>query len=152
MSFNSILNILLLVIALIIISLVVYRRRPKRLKTDVFADKWKELQGFCRDKKTWPDAILEADKLLDVALRRRKYKGKSMGERMVSAQRMMTNNDGMWFAHNLAKKVIADPEVRLKESDVKTALIGFRQALKDLGALEVVSKPSESEVEQEGKK
>ena len=120
---------------LLLIAFFVYRRIPKRLKVDQFIGDWKELQLYCRDKQTWPNAIQEADRLLDKALKRRKFKGKSMGERMVSAQRMITDNDRLWFAHNLSKKIIADPKLRLREDDVKIALIGFRQALKDIGAL-----------------
>lgn len=131
-------TIILLALAVVIglvIALFVYRRIPKKLHSDKFQDDWKELQSFCRDKDMWSKAITDADKLLDKALKRRKFKGKRMGERMVSAQRMISNNDQLWFAHNLAKKVIADPAMKLKEADVKLALIGFRQALKDLGAL-----------------
>jgi hypothetical protein len=136
-SIGLIINITVGVVVLLVVGFVVYRRVPKRLKTDLYASKWKELQAYCRDKTTWPQAIAEADKLLDKALRRRKFKGKSMGERMVSAQRIITNNDAMWFAHNLAKKVLTDPDARLKEAEVKAALLGFRQALKDIGALKI---------------
>jgi len=121
---------------LLVIAVLIMKRRPRKLKVDKFIDDWKELQSFCRDKSTWPDAVVEADKLLDKALKKRKFKGKSMGERIVSAQRKITNNDQLWFAHNLAKKIIADPGMKLKETDVKVALIGFRQALRDLGALQ----------------
>jgi len=114
---------------------VVFLRVPKRLKSTYFTAKWKELQGYCKDKKLWSQALSEADQLLDRALKKRKFKGRSMGERMVSAQRTFTDNDAAWFAHNLHKKVTADPNFKLKESDVKDALIGFRQALRDLGAL-----------------
>ncbi len=131
------------VFVLLVVLAVVYRRTPKRLQSDRFLDDWKELQAYCRDKNTWPQAITDADKLLDKALKRRKFKGKRMGERMVSAQRMISNNDQLWFAHNLAKKVVANPAMKLKETDVKTALIGFRQALKDLGALKP-TEPSEA--------
>jgi hypothetical protein len=106
---------------------------------------WKELQGLLREKSNWPQALADADKMLDKALQKRKYKGKSMGERMVSAQRVISNNDTLWFAHNLAKKVTAEPKTRLKETDVKAALIGFRQALKDIGALRPQAKPTEPE-------
>lgn len=124
------------VIVFSIVGTFVYRRIPKKLKVEQFIGDWKDLQNYCKDKKTWPNAIQEADKLLDKALRKRKYKGKSMGERMVSAQRIITDNDRLWFAHNLAKKIIADPKLRLREEDVKNALMGFRQALKDIGALQ----------------
>jgi hypothetical protein len=122
-------------LVLIVLFVVVYRRVPKRLKVPSFLDKWKQIQGYCKDKDQWTQALIEADALLDRALKRRKFKGKSMGERMVSAQRIFTNNDGVWFAHNLFKKVSNDPGLRLKEADMKAALIGFRQALRDLGAL-----------------
>lgn len=113
--------------------LVVVVGMPKKLKTRYFVAQWRELQKHCRDKKTWPHALAQADKLLDRALKKRKFKGKTMGERLVSAQRSFSDNDGVWFAHNLAKKAIAD--ARLQEADVKEALICFRQALRDIGAL-----------------
>ena len=128
---------------LIIFSIVLRKKVPRKLKTDKFAADWKELQAYCKDKTTWPKAITEADKLLDKALKKRKFKGKRMGERIVSAQRKLTSNDQLWFAHNLAKKLIADPTMKLKESDVKVALVGFRQALRDLGALKS-AEPSNS--------
>lgn len=115
---------------------VIIIRMPKRLKADKFSARWKDLQCHCRDKENWPKALTEADKLLDRALKKRKFKGKSMGERMVSAQRVFTQNDSVWFAHNLYKKVTANPKLKLRESDVKDALVGFRQALRDLGALQ----------------
>ncbi len=58
-----------------------------------------------------------------------------MGERLVTVQRTLTNNDGVWYAHKLRNKLVHDQYDNLKERDVKEALIGFRQALKDLGAL-----------------
>lgn len=141
MSFDTIVLLAVGGLALLIISTFMFRRMPKKLHADKYLGDWKELQAYCKDKGTWSQAIIDADKLLDKALKRRKFKGKRMGERMVSAQRMISNNDQLWFAHNLAKKVIANPAMKLKEAEVKTALIGFRQALKDLGAL----KPSESQ-------
>lgn len=120
----------------VVVAAVIYIiKKPKKLKGDRFVASWKQLQGYCRDKSTWPLAITEADKLLDAALKKRKLKGKTMGARMVSAQRLFTGNDDMWHAHNLAKKLKIDSTIKLKESDVKNALLGFRQALRDIGAL-----------------
>jgi len=118
-----------------LVALAVALSIPKRLKSRYFVAQWRELQSFCKEKNTWPDALKKADTLLDRALKKRKFKGKTMGERMVSAQRTFSDNDGAWFAHNLHKKSVADPSFRLKESDVKNALVGFRQALRDIGAL-----------------
>lgn len=120
-------------------------RRSHRINVNQFTQQWKDLQTFCKQKETWPQALQEADKLLDTALRKRRFKGKSMGERMVAAQRVINNNDGMWFAHNLVRKLTEKPESRLKEQDVKSALVGYRSALKDLEALAPSQKPAEPE-------
>ncbi len=136
MSVETIISVAVIVIIVFCVATLVYRRIPKKLKVDEFTHDWRELQALCKDKATWPDAITKADVLLNKALKRRKYKGKSMGERMVSAQHTFTNNDDLWFAHNFYKKVLADPAMKLKDIDVKDALVGFRQALKDLGAFD----------------
>lgn len=141
-------NVLMAAIAgivLVVFGVFMLRRRSRHLNVDKFTLQWKELQAYCKQKETWPQALQEADKLLDTALRKRRLKGKSMGERMVSAQRMITNNDAMWFAHNLVRRMAEKPDARLKEQDVKTALVGFRGALKDLEALVPAQKSAEVE-------
>src|ERR1700685_4683430 len=80
------------------------QKRPRQLNRAYFTKRWQELQKFCADKATWPLAIIDADKLLDEALKKRHFKGKTMGERLVSAQRSLTNNDGVWFGHKLRNR------------------------------------------------
>lgn len=128
------------ILAVILLLLLVlasnfFKRRPRSLNQGYFLEKWQEAQSFCKDKSTWPLAIINADKLVDEALKQRKYGGKTMGERLVSAQRTLSDNDGVWFAHKLRNRLVHENEVKLKEVDVKKALVGLRQALKDLGGL-----------------
>ncbi len=136
LSLNTIMLIVAGVLILAVVVILIFWRRPRKLKNEYFVANWKELQASLREKTNWPKALIEADQLLNKALKKRKLKGKSMGEKMVSGQRLFTNNDGLWFAHNMAKKVKSSKEdVKLKESEVKTALMGYIQALKDIGAL-----------------
>lgn len=135
LTFNTIAIALAVFVIIVFVSLQIRKRRPRRINTDKYIAKWKELQLYCKKKDTWPEAVVSADKLLDSALKRRRYKGKRMGERMVSAQRTFTDNDAVWFAHNLCKKILADDTYTLKEAEVKNALLGFGQALRDIGAL-----------------
>jgi hypothetical protein len=114
---------------------VFYRRRPQPLKTEYYQTKWKELQDLLHDKTKWAEAILDADRLLETALKKKHIKGRSMGERLVKAQRLFTDNDSVWFGHKLRNKIDSDPATKLKETEVKQALLGIRQALKDVGAL-----------------
>lgn len=120
---------------LLYIGRIVYKKLPKRMNQSRNQQRWAELQKLCKKQETWPDALLAADKLLDDILKRKRFKGKSMGERIVSAQRSINDNDAIWYAHNLAKKVKDNPDLPLKEAEVKKALVNFRQSLRDLGAL-----------------
>jgi len=124
------------IVVLLITGFVLYRKQAKKpLKTDFYQNKWKTLQGLLRDKTMWSQAILDADKLLETALKKRHIRGRTMGERLVRAQRLFTDNDSVWFSHKLRNKLDSEPQTKLKESEVKQALLGFRQALKDVGAL-----------------
>lgn len=122
-------------IALLAAAFIFLKRRPRRIKVGHMQDKWREMQKLLADKATWPDAIVTADRLLDEVLKKKKFGGKTMGERLTKAQRVLSDNESVWFGHKLRTKLEGDPETKLKESDVKQALVGIRQALKDLGAL-----------------
>lgn len=111
------------------------RRRPRKLNVERYQQKWQAAQKFCADKSTWPLAIIDADKLLDDALKKSHYKGKTMGERLVSAQHDIKDNDGVWYGHKLRNRLVHESDVKLKQRDVQDALVGIRSALKDLGAL-----------------
>jgi hypothetical protein len=119
---------------LLFISLIA-RRVPKRLNNKYFKQRWRELQRHCSKAETWPLAIISADNLLDEALKKRKYSGRTTGERMTSANKVFTNKDAVWLAHKLRNKLVHESTVKLRQKDVKNALVGFRQALVDLGAL-----------------
>ena len=132
---------LLVIIALafiLVVSLIgvfVLRLKSRRNLPIKFREKWLEIQRLCASKETWVLAVINADKLLDNALKKKRFKGKSMGERMVAAQRLLTDNDAVWYAHNLAKKLIAESSGQLREAQVKKALVGIRQAMRDLRIL-----------------
>jgi hypothetical protein len=123
------------VVVVLGIAVFVLRHRPKHLKVLYYQTKWAELQKLCGSKATWSEAIINADKLLDDALKKKRFGGKSPGERLVAAQRKFTDNDSIWFAHKLRDKIKVEPKIKLRERDVKNALLGVRQALKDIGAL-----------------
>ncbi|MDB5182850.1 MAG: hypothetical protein JWO47_634 [Candidatus Saccharibacteria bacterium] len=113
-----------------------FLKRPKKdLDRQHFRKQWKELQKQCAKAETWALAVIQADSLLDEALKKKRFKGKTMGERLVSAQRSLTNNDGVWFGHKLRNQLVHQTDVALREKDIRHALIGIGQALKDLGAL-----------------
>ncbi|MBX4199822.1 hypothetical protein KW789_02935 [Candidatus Saccharibacteria bacterium] len=112
------------------------KRLQKGLNQEYFQDRWLELLARV---KTSPEgmvlAVIDADKLLDEALRRRHFRGKTMGERLVAAQRSLSDNDAVWYAHKLRNRLVHEPNVKLKKTEAQNALQGFRRGLKDLGAI-----------------
>lgn len=124
-----------LILAVIAGSIVVLRRRPRKLKMERFQEDWRTMQKQLGSKDTWKQAIIDADRLLDEALKKRRFPGKSMGERLTKAQRLLSDNESVWYGHKLRNKIESESTMKLKEKDVRQALIGIRQALKDLGAL-----------------
>jgi hypothetical protein len=111
------------------------KRGGHKLDQSYFQASWMELLARVKTPEGMMLAIIDADKLLDEALRRHRFKGKTMGERLVSAQRMISDNDAVWYAHKLRNRLVHEPNIRLKKKEAQTALAGFKQGLKDLGAL-----------------
>lgn len=130
-----------LIIAVVALLAVVFgvslalRRKSPKLDQEYFLKKWQELQGLCDSKNTWPLAVINADKLVDDALKKRRYKGKTMGERLVAAQHDLSANDGIWYGHKLRNKLVHEDYDLSKKADLKDAMLGFLQALRDLGAI-----------------
>jgi hypothetical protein len=108
---------------------------PNKLNQEYYQSKWSELLARVKTSDGMSLAVIDADKLLDDALKKRHFRGKTMGERLVAAQRTLTDNDAVWYAHKLRNRLVHEQNVRLKKRDVQKALAGFRQALRDLGAL-----------------
>lgn len=134
---NNIIAILAVVALLVVVFGASYflRRKPSSLNREQFKQKWQAAQALCKNEETWPLAIINADKLLDEALKKLKYRGKTMGERLVAAQHEIQDNDTVWYGHKLRNKLVHEDMQKLKKRNVMDALVGFRDALKDLGAL-----------------
>lgn len=117
-----------LIILIVIVSLIL-----KKTKSTNYELKWKEIQKLLSHKSTWNEAVIDADKLLDEVLKKNRFKGKTMGERLVAAQHHITANDMVWFSHKLRNKIIYE-SLEVTKVDTKRCLLGFWRALKDLGA------------------
>jgi hypothetical protein len=121
------------IVVLAIVSRLARRRKPK-LDQQYFQLRWAELLARVKTPEGMMLAIIDADKLLDEALKRHHLRGKTMGERLVSAQRLLSDNDAVWYAHKLRNRLVHEPNVRLKKNEAKNALAGFKKGLNDLGA------------------
>lgn len=111
------------------------RMRSSSLNKDTFKKRWQEIQALLKTAEGQQLSIIEADKLLDDALKKLRFSGKTMGERLVSAQRNLSNPNNVWSAHKLRNRLVHETGLKVSQRQVRSALQAFRTALKDLGAL-----------------
>ncbi len=126
-----------LVVGLIIFGLVlVFSRRTSGLNREHFSKRWDEIANmYGRSAELYPQAIIKADSLLDEALKKLRYPGKTMGERLVSANRIWTDTDAVWKAHKTRNRLVHESNAKVNRTNTATTLKSFKRALKDLGAL-----------------
>lgn len=107
----------------------------RKLRPKKFRKKWGKIKAKLPKQDQWREALIEADKLLDKALKKKKYSGKTVGEKLVKAEKIFSDKDEVWFGHKLSRTAQEKPDLKLKKADMKRALIGLQKGLKDLGAL-----------------
>lgn len=127
-------TVLVIGISLMLI-IALTRKSPPGINKEEFRSKWLAIENSLADTESSRHlAILNADKLLDAALKARGFKGDTMGKRMKSAQKSFRNNNAVWAAHKLRNQ-IAHEDINVKPQTTKQALVAFKGALKDVGAL-----------------
>jgi hypothetical protein len=79
--------------------------------------------------------IMNADKLVDQALRDLGVKGETMGDRMRNAATRFKDREGIWKAHKLRNRVAHETDIVVQYHEARYALACYKKALKDLGAI-----------------
>ncbi len=127
--------VVIVLFALAILAIGKLAKRKSGLDQAEFMRRWKDIQTLIGTPEGTKMAIIEADNLVDEALKQLRVSGKTMGERLVSARKMFSDNDAIWMAHKLRNKIVHESNTRVQPRQLKDAIVGFRKALKDLGAL-----------------
>lgn len=119
----------------IVISLA--KNSPRTIDQDKYRSRWMSIETKLKrdDQNTHIVCVLDADKLLDQALRDRGLSGKTMAERMKQCQGKWTNGNGVWAAHKLRNRLAHETDVRIDYERARQALIAYKQGLKDMGAI-----------------
>ena len=132
-------SLLMLFLALIVLAGLVllvgigqFTRRRSGLDPRYYRDKWAKIEQVQKmGEAGWQVAIIQADKLLDQALKERGFAGETMGDRLKSSHA----GDKIWAAHKIRNRIAHETDVKLNAVMVSQALRGFKQGLKNVGAL-----------------
>ena len=121
------------ILDMLIVLYVIWQRSQKRLgKLDrrKLARLWQEITTM--QVKNPRHAILDADKLVDLALGKLGYSG-PLGQKLKMLPHLFTDNKGLWKAHLLRNRLAHELEIKLADREVRQAMDSFYRALKDLG-------------------
>lgn len=105
------------------------------LEKGPFREAWKDIVEKANVEATYSLSVINADKLLDIALKKRSFRGETMGERLISAKNILSRKQRVWDAHKLRNRLVHEENIKLDRKKTLEALKGFESALKDLGAL-----------------
>lgn len=113
------------------------RKGAKQLDVDRYRTSWMtiEQQLVKGEESSCHLVVLNADKLLDQALKQRNFKGDTMGERMKSAKDTWSNANNVWSAHKLRNRIAHESDVQVGYDNARRALSSYKQALKDMRAI-----------------
>lgn len=127
-----------LVIAGVLLAVISRRQHGStQLNTDKYRRRWLEIERQLKkdDQRSCQFAVVEADKLLDTALKERGVRGETMGERLKAAKDQLSSRDAVWRAHKLRNQIVHEADVKMSYDAARQALAGFKRALKDMGAI-----------------
>lgn len=110
-------------------------RQTSGLDQAYFRKKWQEIMTLSHTSAAAARlAVIEADKLLDRALKDKGFRGETMGDRLKAAGKALGNQNAVWSAHKLRNQLAHEDRIP-KRAEIKTALKAFEKCLKNLGAL-----------------
>ena len=84
---------------------------------------------------TFVTSVINADKLLDKALIEIGIPGKTMGDRLKHSPERFSDINAVWRAHKMRNALAHDTSAEITYRQAATALLAYKQALKDLGAI-----------------
>lgn len=114
-----------------------FHHSSHQLNVEKYRRKWLEIEQMLSrdDERGCHYAIMEADKLLDIAMKEKGIKGDTMGERLKSAKDSWSDRNAVWSSHKLRNQIVHEADIKVGYDNARRALAGFKRALKDMGAI-----------------
>lgn len=128
----------IIIVAAIMFALICFTKKiGSHIDVEKYRAKCLEIEHQLKpdEPSSYQLCVLNADKLVDQALRDLGIKGQTMGERLKNSVNMYSNRNGIWTAHKLRNVIAHETNARVSYDEARQALTYFRQALKDLGAI-----------------
>ena len=127
----------LIIAVFVFVAILLTGKHKYRFDIEAYQAKFLAIENkLSRDNPaTYMNAVIEGDKLLDRALTELGIPGKTMGDRLKRSGDKFSNLDAVWKAHKLRNTVAHETDFDISYKQAASALLAYKQALKDLGAI-----------------
>ena len=128
---------ILIVAVLVFIAILLTGERGHHFNVEAYQSRFLAIENKLskENSATCPIVIIEADKLLDKALIEMGVPGKTMGDRLKRSGDKFTDINAVWRAHKLRNAIAHETDLEIGYKQASNALVIYKQALKDLGAI-----------------
>ena len=139
MDFGVVAFLLAIIIVgvLVFVAILVTGRREHHLNQEVYQTRFLKIENKLQKNNpaTYALTVIDADKLLDRALTELGVPGQTMGDKLKKAPSRFSDVNAVWRAHKLRNALAHEPDAEIGYKQAATALMIYRKALKDLGAI-----------------
>ena len=128
----------ILIVACIVLWLMFRMHQgSNELNVEKYRKRWLEIEQMVHksDQRACQFAIIEADKMLDIAMKESGVKGETMAERLKITGDKLSDKNAVWSAHKLRNQIVHESDVTISYDNTRRALASFKKALKDIGAI-----------------
>ena len=128
---------IIIILGAALLAIIGLNKGNKHLNVEYYRTEWLKIENHLirEQKASYQMSVINADKLVDRALKDSGLKGNTMGDRMKLMNKNFSNRNAVWDAHKLRNKIAHESGTIVGYDDARHALGGFKQALKDLGAI-----------------
>lgn len=129
--------IMVCIIIITLVIVIISKRGGVQLDTHKYQARWLKVENSLKphEPSTIQMAIINADKLVDTALKEKGVKGRTMGDRMKSVDDTWSNTNHIWAAHKIRNRIAHEAAAEISFDMARRTLSAYKQALKDLGAI-----------------
>lgn len=128
-----------LAVIIFVIWLIARRRRSALEPTSLekIEETWRQIEELVKQNQpmSWKMAILEADKILDYALKSLALPGQDLGERLRVAHYNYPAVNEVWPAHKMRNRLVHETDYQITQREAARAIEQYRRTLKVLRAL-----------------
>lgn len=124
------------VLALVTITLT--KKRAPRFDKEAYQTDFLRIENSLKKESeaSYAMAIINGDKLLDRALCQMGVAGRTMGDRLKKVgNSKFTQLNAVWHAHKIRNQIAHESDFTPTYAQAQHALVTYKQALKDLGAI-----------------